>query len=1281
MTDAEVLLTVTMPVLFQKLKSDNVIRIARSVGIHSQLKRLERTLLQFQLTDVAVNYWEHSLEDLAYDIDYLLSDLATEAIRQQCEKESYASNNKKKKVLMTIPTAVANATHNLAHARNMSVKLDMITTKLHDLLEETYRLGQSAHNVSTSLFDESRIIVGRRHDKDVLLVKYLLNNETSATNISVLSIVGMAGVGKTTLAMLLFNDPQMKHHFDLMAWVTVSLQFDAFQISQTIFQSVSGENKEFADLNILQIALRDRLSRKRFLLVLDNVWIDRCEDWEVLLRPFVAVAPGSRVIVTTRDTYTASITDPDQGYPLNPLAPNEALHLLALFAQVNLYSNPTLTLMGEIIAKKCHGVPMALKTVGRILRTKKRKADWVALINSDMWYSNRGGNISSALDQYYNYLRPIVKKMFFYCSLFPKGYVFHKDKLVLLWMAEGFLHQSDESESMESLGCKYFEELKSRSIFNHSPNDDSRCTMHDLLNDLAKSVAGQFFFMLDDERDVSDNIEALEKFHHFSFVRQQFGVYSKFKALQEARRLQTFIAISSNVDDCKSFHISEKVLLELVPQLQFLRVLSLSNYSITKIPQSIGSLKHMRYMNFSKTSITHLPEQISDLYNLQILLLHGCKKLVSMPKSFANLVNLRHLDIDDTPMLKKLPLGIDGLTGLKTLSKVIIERSNGFKLSKLRGMKDLRGRLSIEGLHKVKDARQAEEANLQQKKGLDDLVMEWSDVFDDSRNEVNEYEVLEKLKIHHELIRLKILFYGGTKFPSWVGDSSCFRLTQLTLRGCQNCTCLPTLGFLKSLKKLFVERMPKVENIGSHLSPSLEVLEFEDMQGWKIWSINNGDSDESKTSFPHLSEISIVDCPELAQVSVGKMPSLRVIRIGRCSKVVLRSMVGASSSVISLKMDNINGLTPLHGEVLQHLGVVEHLCITKCHTMEYLWESKSEAPKYLANLQKLEVSSCKKLASLGKTADDNGITMENLTEVSLTNCEKLQSYKCPQSIKRLVIHNCQSIKELSFPPRQNLPLILDIQRCHSLKEFWPDKNSLSSVNSLEMDNLPNLRSFPEECFESLAKLIIRGCDNIDTIPEKVFDNIPLCHLEIISCKNMKSFPHKLLPRLTLLKELLITNCPHMDSFPCRSWPPNISILRIGRLRKPMSKWGLQAFPDSLVNLCLLGENSGVDSFARVPDERNNHHTTSSSAFVLPSSLIILEIIGFRLLGSLSEGFEHLKSLEQLVIESCPNLGDLPESLLPSLSSLKVSSSLNLQERCRSKKGYRHLISHIPEVDV
>ncbi|XP_024973916.1 putative disease resistance RPP13-like protein 1 [Cynara cardunculus var. scolymus] len=1042
------------------------LRLALSEGIFSELQKWNSTLSQIQavivdagqkhLREIAVQLWLNKLQYLAYEIDDVLDDLTTEAMQRQLKEESYACTSASK-LSKIIPAWCTNfAPRNIVYGRKMSSKLDEITTKLRHLVEEKNILGLNS-NVErsnrasrrleeTSLVDVSGI-VGREGDKDALL-RNLLGNDSCSENVSILSIVGLGGIGKTTLAQVLYKEKKVKDHFELMAWVSVSDEFDVFNISKAILQAVGGEDKMFANLNLLQVALTEKLLKKRFLLVLDDVWNEDYKEWELLQRPFLAGAFGSKIIVTTRKTTVASMMDSVQAYPLKLLSNEEALSLFSQHAlgKQNFDSHPTLKLHGEGIMKKCGGLPLALIAVGRVLRTKQNDEEWEELLNSEIWNFQSESKILPALRLSYYDLPPHLKQMFAYCSLFPKDYVFQNDELVLLWMAEGFLYESKGSKSMENLGRECFEELKSRSFFQPSSNDKSRCTMHDLINDLAMSIAREFFFTLDDKMNVYDKIGALEKFHHLSFIRQEYGVYRKFKALERASRLRSFLAVSVTLDAWQSFSLSNKVLFELLPQLRFLRVLSLTNYSITEVPQSIGSLKHMRYLNFSKTNITCLPEQVGDLYNLQSLLVSGCVSLSSLPESCWKLINLRHLDINDTPRLTKMPFGIGGLTSLQTLSKVIIAGANGFKISDLKGLSHLQGQLSIKGLQKVPNAIQAKEANLLQKKGLCDLETEWSDVLDDSRNEINDYEVLEVLRPHDKLKSLKILYYMGMEFPSWVGDASFGCLTQLTLRGCKSCTCLPTLGHLRSLQKLFIESMSGLKRLGSELLghadsfchgiafPSLELLEFKDMQGWEIWSTNDGGKDGTGGSFPCLRKICIRNCPKLAVVAIESIPSLQVLYIRGCSVAVLRSMVGVSPSILRLTMVNVEGLTQLHG-ILEHLRAVEYLCVRECDELRYLWESTSDACKILVNLYDLKLVSCQQLVSLGEKEVDLGISLKSVNVV-LYDCPGLVSYNCPNSIEKLVIHDCDSATSLTFPARHDLPStmkILDIMSSHNLE--------------------------------------------------------------------------------------------------------------------------------------------------------------------------------------------------------------------------------------------------------
>ncbi|KAL8217957.1 hypothetical protein R6Q57_021330 [Mikania cordata] len=318
--------------------------------------------------------------------------------------------------------------------------------------------------------------------------------------------------------------------------------------------------------------------------------------------------------------------------------------------------------------------------------------------------------------------------------------------------------------------------------------------MHDLINDLARSVAGEFFLMLDNKMDISDENADLEKFHHISFFNDPFELKKKkFKELQRARFLRTFLAVP--VTSGYSFYVSRKILTETVP--------------------------------------------------------------------------------------KQMSLGIGGLTCLQTLSKVIIgEHGDDFKLSDLKGFLNIQGQLSIKRLHTVRNAVEAKDEKLHQKKVLDGL------------------RPFEKLR------SLSIEYYMGKEFPGWVGHSSFDCLSQLTLRDCKSCKYLPALGLLPSLENLFVEGIDGLERLGfeffGHANScdvvafqSLEVLEFKDMKSRVEWSNGGGDI---TGAFPCLREIHIINCPKLDVVKVELTTlSLGVLHVEGCSLVMLRSIVARAT--------------------------------------------------------------------------------------------------------------------------------------------------------------------------------------------------------------------------------------------------------------------------------------------------------------------------------------------------------------------------------------------------
>ncbi|KAJ0483662.1 putative P-loop containing nucleoside triphosphate hydrolase, leucine-rich repeat domain superfamily [Helianthus annuus] len=1066
----------------------------------------------------------------------------------------------------------------------------------------------------------------------------------------------MGGVGKTTLARILYNDTRVKGQFELMAWVCVSDEFDIFKISETIYQSVAKEHKHFKDINELQIALKEKLEGKRFLVVLDDVWNENYDDWENLVRPFRSGATGSRVIMTTRKQQLLKKIGFNHLDHLEHLSHDDALSLLALHALDvdNFDSHATLKPQAEGIVKKCGCLPLAIKAIGRLLRTKTDGEEWNDVLNSEIWDLETANEIVPALRLSYHDLSADLKRLFAYCSLFPKDFLFEKEELVLLWVAEGYLNESVANKSPECLAREYFEKLLSRSFFQPAPSGEPFFVMHDLMNDLATFVAGEYFLRFDNQMEMMG--EALAKYRHMSFIREEYVAFQKFGAFEKARSLRTLLAVYVGVDqDWKDFYFSSKILVDLLPQLPLLRVLSLRRFNISEVPISIGTLKHLRYLNLSQTEIKELPENVGNLYNLQTLIVSGCESLTILPKSFFKLKRLRHFDIRNTPLLKKLPLGIGELKSLQTLTRIIIGGNNGFAITELKGLKDLNGEISIEGLNKVQSSMHAREANLSFK-GINKLELKWDD---GSASETLEKEVLNELKpCSDKLKMLEVECYEGMEFPNWVGDPSFNRLVHVSLRACRKCTSLPPLGRL----------------------PSLEILRFEDMSSWEVWSTN------SEAMFPCLRELQIINCPNLVDVSLEALPSLRVLKIEGCGESVLRSLVRAASSTTEIEIGSILGLTDeVWRGVIENLGAVEELSIQDCDEIRYLWESDAEASKVLVNLGEKEEDEDKIGSNL----------LSSLRKLYITSCESMEHLCCPNSIESLSIFLCDSLRHVSFPRAtttggggQNLKS-LTILGCGNIKSINQLSNS-THLTSLSISSCENMELFSDlHQLSNLTRLFISGCESIETFPNLQLPN--LTHLDIEDCKNMKafgdlqlpnliswsiedcekleSFPDLQLSNLTMLKDMSISRCPMLDaSFPRGLWPPKLYSLGIGGLKKPISEWGNQNFPPSLVYLSLYKE----------PDVRN----FSQLSHLFPSSLTSLEINKLDNMESLSRGLQHLTSLQHLYIDNCPKVNDLPETLLPSLLSLIIDECPKLKERCEGRGShYWPRISHIPCIDI
>ncbi|KAL5548816.1 hypothetical protein UlMin_004047 [Ulmus minor] len=482
----------------------------------------------------------------------------------------------------------------------------------------------------------------------------------------------MGDLGKTTLAQLVYEDSRVQQRFDLKVWVTISEEFDVFQITKRIYEEVikpknlTSEDRKIRELLVLQRKLSEALAGKRFLFVLDDVWNENYGRWDSLKSCFQSGAGGSTIIVTTRSKDVALTMCKRVMYELELVSDEDCWRIFEKHAfDDSAEATAKLKEIGRKIVERCKGLPLAVKSVAGLLRTTSNAKQWEKILKSDVWLKS---DIVPALWLSYHFLPPVLKRCFAYCSIFPKDYEFKEsdmEKIIWLWMAEGLLTPED-GEIMEDVGEAYLQALISRSFFQQSSRKKSAMVMHDLVHDLAMLISGEFCFSCGDSNDLS---HLGTKCCHLSY-RKRSDDLMKLGAVSQSREkklmsLRTLIALPLSPDYPPDKPISLHELFLKVGGC--LRVLSLSCFrKITELPDSIGNMKYLRYLDLSRTSIKELPDSICTLYNLQTLLLSGCRELERLPTRLAALVNLRHLDVSSTS-LKELPDSVCTFYNLQTL--------------------------------------------------------------------------------------------------------------------------------------------------------------------------------------------------------------------------------------------------------------------------------------------------------------------------------------------------------------------------------------------------------------------------------------------------------------------------------------------------------------------------------------------------------------------------------------------------------------------------------------
>ncbi|XP_054817035.1 putative disease resistance RPP13-like protein 1 [Prosopis cineraria] len=563
-------------------------------------------------------------------------------------------------------------------------------------------------------------------------------------------------------------------------------------------------------------------------------------------------------------------------YCLEPLQDEYCWELFANHAFSGQCVDSELESIGRTIVSKCGGLPLAIKTLGSLLGTKPTPQYWGEILKSDIWsLSEDESKIIPSLRLSYHYLPSNLKRCFTFCSIFPKDYLIEKDVLIQLWMAEGLLHSAQTSKNFEEVGNKIFNDLQSRSFFEPSKKNGNYFMMHDLLNDLAKSVMGEFCVQL----EVGRVQEISAKARYFSFRRRATENLETFKNFK-CHQLRSFILLDGYV------FFDENDRLSRLSHLNYIRELSLAGCTnFQELVDDIGNLKHLHYLDLSETSIEKLPNSMCLLINLQTLRLRDCHCLVEFPSNFHKLINLRHLDLDGCDSIKKMPKHMGKLNHLRTMNHFVVAKKGGACLKELGALNHLMGSLTISHMEYINNPMDLRDANL--KENLDKLCLNYK--WYDYNGEAGPHreDILEGLEPNNNLKEIIVEYYGGTKLPTWLGGSHFLpNLVSLSLARCANCVNLPSLGQLPTLEKLEITKLHGLKVIGEEFHGNdssnapfrrLSYLIFYDMEEWEEWSICREDE-----SFPCLQELHIYNCPKLRKSLPPHLPRLKKLSIIGC---------------------------------------------------------------------------------------------------------------------------------------------------------------------------------------------------------------------------------------------------------------------------------------------------------------------------------------------------------------------------------------------------------------
>ncbi|KAH7676546.1 P-loop containing nucleoside triphosphate hydrolase protein, partial [Dioscorea alata] len=1109
----------------------------------------------------------YQIKDLKDDLEYMELQRKVEEINLQDEAAADKKPSTAQQLLSSITPWKTGGSSDKRRRLSSSESTDDIVNKMRTIIEQINCIDsemrfeiqldaskggynscgqhQAAKNkrVTTSSPSESKIY-GRDHEFQQLIE--LLKDPKESGDVSVIPVVGMGGIGKTTLAQFVFNSTEIANHFEKKAWVCVSDYFDRFRITKEILDSLStvpfGVTTSY---DVLEREIKSLITGKKFLLVLDDVWSD---EWRELLNFLrCAQAKDIKLIVTCRDPKVlGGVADGQNQITLKGLSDKDiwSLFMKCAFAEKNPDSSPELHAIGKQIVGKLKGSPLAAKTVGRLLGSCLTEEHWKDILESDLWK-----------------LKPMNRPLqlcFTFCSVFPKDSIYDMDNAIGMWIAHGYIQNIEgSSKTLEDIGEEYCLELEARGFIEKV----RRCfKMHDLLHDLARSVSHGETYIYEGRKDEEIPKNVCHLFAHS---------FCDLELVCKTNNLRTLILYETSDIHAILGHKAFKRI----------RVLVIFRANVQELPDNIAHIKHLQYLDVEASNIKYIPESLCMLYLLRInsggyqiaqlrnmnelrgeLLIGGLENIgiIEEMMKAKYLKEKRHIKVlsliwkntsDDCkhdlqeqtlealephPNLKYLR--IDGYMGFKSPSWLMTPEFQRLEEIKLEGCKKWARLPAALGL--LPSLKSLE---------LSDIVNMTIEV-DYSVTEM--YPSLQSLELIKSTLSFEGMSSSSSSSSSVTGKNHNHfpKLTRLTIMWIEvNGLHLPRFSALKYLRinnSLMATLHALVElNIsdcnelisleGLRSLPSLEQLSVVGCSKFKSWG-----TEEEMTALPNLQYMEIDSCEDLETLPawLPRLPLLNKLIIRDCPK--FRSWEEEMTALPNLQYMEIYSCKDLETlpAWLPRLPSLNKLIIGDCPKFRS-WGTEEEMTA-LPNLQYMEIYSCKDMETLPAWLP----RLPLLNKLIIRDCPKFRSWGTEEemtvlpNLQYMIIYSCKDMETLAaWLPR--LPSLnkLIIGDCPKFRSWGTEEEmtALPNLQYMEIYSCKDMETLPAwlSRLPLLNKLIIRDCPKFRSwgIEEEMTALLNLQYMEIYSCKDLETLP-AWLPCLPSLNKLIIGDCPKF-----RSW--------------------------------------------------------------------------------------------------------------------------------------------------